>query len=272
MNFKNLIKFSPSFHCVQKLQHKHQSSVIKSQKKNKVNLKQPSHAADLEKCRLWLTLLSKAPRVSSAAASGAAGRRIALFWDRPCRAVPVPLGHPGVSPRGSPSVGATPPRVLSWYQGWGRRKGGDTDSRQPPRWHRWQRSCAVTRPRNGGRMLLPELLAAAGRSSCDCRRRPPLTPSSSELSSFGRGQHPRATGQAQHRLHWRDTRQSLGTPIPIPNCTHPLPSMSLHPLAFFLPQCHEFFILDELQSLLMTLHEKAEGPKVEQREMIKGPY
>lgn len=107
MNFKNLIKFSPSFHCVQKLQHKHQSSVIKSQKKNKVNLKQPSHAADLEKCRLWLTLLSKAPRVSSAAASGAAGRRIALLRDRPCRAVPVPLGHPGVSPRGSRSVAAT---------------------------------------------------------------------------------------------------------------------------------------------------------------------
>lgn len=62
MNFKNLIKFSPSFHCVQKLQQKHQSSVIKSQKKNKVNLKQPSHTADLEECRLWLTLPSKAPR------------------------------------------------------------------------------------------------------------------------------------------------------------------------------------------------------------------
>lgn len=31
-------------------------------------------------------------------------------------------------------------------------------------------------------------------------------------------------------------------------------------------------IPNELQSLLMTLGEKTEGPKVEQREMIKGPY
>lgn len=59
---------------------------------------------------------------------------------------------------------------------------------------------------------------------------------------------------------------------PVPSWSCPLPLVSLCPLALFLQQCHEFFILDELQSLLMTLHEKTEGPKVEQREMIKGPY
>lgn len=62
-------------------------------------------------------------------------------------------------------------------------------------------------------------------------------------------------------------------PSPVPRLRpSPCPAASRRPVAFLLQQCHEFFILDELQSLLMTLHEKTEGPKVEQKEMIKGPY
>lgn len=63
--------------------------------------------------------------------------------------------------------------------------------------------------------------------------------------------------------------EPMERPSPVPLLC---PVASLHPLAFSLQQCHEFFIPDELQSLLTTLHEKTEGPKVEQREMIKGPY
>lgn len=79
MNFKNLIKFSPSFHCVQKLRHKHQCGAIKSQRKNKVNLQQPRHAADRE-VSPSINAASNGPRAAAAVST------------RRCRHPPIPRG------------------------------------------------------------------------------------------------------------------------------------------------------------------------------------
>lgn len=66
----------------QRLRHKHQSRAIKSQRKNKVNLEQPRHAADRE-VSSSTNAASNGPRAARAAAAVSTRR---------CRHSPIPRG------------------------------------------------------------------------------------------------------------------------------------------------------------------------------------
>lgn len=72
------------------------------------------------------------------------------------------------------------------------------------------------------------------------------------------------SGVNGHRLYPRPDSGPTGPSVP-----WLFPGFPSEPCPTSPEQCHEFFLLDELQSLLMTLHKGTVGPKVEQRRWLK---